>query len=322
MFFILASYVRSRKVLVRILGVIFLSAVLIAIWDLFKATASTAFLSETLVDILPATDRASRALGIGGSWTRLHFSLSIYFLMDIVLIGVCLLIRTMKASKWILYAVLGLFIVVLGMSGNRAAWISLATGLLVVLLLEKGIRIRWVPILVLFLVLLFSQELVISRITDTFQPQDTSWGRVDELLNTTLPFIASHPFGSGTGSMSASNSAIWIDSSDPTQFALQGGLLHSGYGLVGVETGAIGLVVFCCLLCSHIAVGIRIYHTLDDKLLKSLSLGIVAEVIAFAVFNNSAPGYIMSIYNFYFWLFAGLLIALPRIEARSIMQAS
>jgi O-antigen ligase len=105
-----------------------------------------------------------------------------------------------------------------------------------------------------------------------------------------------------------------------------------GYGVTGwhfidnqfirvlVETGLLGLTAFIFLLYSIFKEGWKVYKATDDKLYKGITMGFLAGLLGMIVHALGANTFIIIRIMEPFWLLAGIVIAIPTIEAKELSR--
>ncbi|MFX0199812.1 MAG: O-antigen ligase family protein, partial [Candidatus Hodarchaeota archaeon] len=103
-----------------------------------------------------------------------------------------------------------------------------------------------------------------------------------------------------------------------------------GYGVTGwyfidnqfirvlVETGILGLTAFIFLLYSIFKEGWKVYKATDDKLYKGISMGLLAGLVGLVIHSLGANTFIIIRIMEPFWLLAGIVMAIPTIEAKEL----
>jgi O-antigen ligase len=105
-----------------------------------------------------------------------------------------------------------------------------------------------------------------------------------------------------------------------------------GYGITGwyfidnqfirvlVETGLLGLTAFIFLLYSIFKEGWRVYKATEDKLYKGITMGFLAGLLGMIVHALGANTFIIIRIMEPFWLLAGIVMAIPTIEAKELSR--
>jgi O-antigen ligase len=147
--------------------------------------------------------------------------------------------------------------------------------------------------------------------------------RFEELKVFWLPYVLSHPMGSGVGTFSAvtGSTSAWeeIGRGFTTVWwrAVEYGPVHNGYLLVYAELGIVGVVSYIWLLWSVTCGCFRAIRIARSATLRSVSIGTFSAMLAFAVHDLAAPGIITFPMSLYFWAICGLGIAVSRIAAEA-----
>ena len=214
----------------------------------------------------------------------------------VVIIGMVGLVVTTARAGWGLLLATTIF---LGILTRRAAF-----GRIVVIALVAGIAIQT----------LLSVK-VTERAASAFEGNDVSAeSREAEFSTVTLPFVLSHPFGAGTGSMSAKGSAkVWAAGSD-VDLVLQSGVIHNGFLLVAIETGWLGLAMYVWLLFAAMRSAWNSYVAARDPLVRDLALGCFGTVFFFTGMNFFGPLLTVAMISFDIWIIFGLISLLPSLD--------
>jgi O-antigen ligase len=215
--------------------------------------------------------------------------------------------------------------VMLGMAGlvattARSSWgILIAVAFLMAVLARKAgfARILIVALIAGAVVQSSLSLKVADRAESTFQENDTSAeAREVEFSTVSLPFVLTHPFGAGTGSMSARGSAqVW--SGGATVDLLMHGIIHNGFLLVAIETGWLGLVAYIWLLAAATWSAWKAYLDSQDPLLRDLALASFGTLVFFTGMNFAAAMMTTANVNFDFWIIVGLVMLLPTLDKRA-----
>src|SRR5258706_11751745 len=120
----------------------------------------------------------------------------------------------------------------------------------------------------------------LERIRSAFKPSEDASFQVRQRSQAFIkPFIQSHPFGAGLGSIGA-----WSVRFTPNS-ALAKFAPDSGYRRVAVELGWLGLIVYCIFFAVILIVGVRNYYRMQDPLLKTYMAGILGAIFSIVVAN-------------------------------------
>ena len=96
-----------------------------------------------------------------------------------------------------------------------------------------------------------------------------------------------------------------------------GAVQEAWYVKTYLELGVFGLAIVLALLITILVRAFRIHQRLRDPRLKMVSAGIIAFMGFVLVYNAKAQYFDLDPTNVYFWLFAGLLMGLPRLDRAS-----
>jgi O-antigen ligase len=95
-----------------------------------------------------------------------------------------------------------------------------------------------------------------------------------------------------------------------------GAVQESWYVKAYLELGVFGLAIVLALLGTIVYRAARIHLRIRDPRLKFASAAILALMGWVLVYSLKAQYFDLDPINIYFWLFAGLLMGLPRLERR------
>ena len=149
----------------------------------------------------------------------------------------------------------------------------------------------------------------LERIRSAFNPSDDPSFQVRERSQTFIkPFIQSHPFGAGLGSVGG-----WGDRFTPNS-ALAKFAPDSGYRRVAVELGWVGLMVYCIFFAVTLKVGVKNYYGMKDPLLKSYMAGLLAVVFSIVVANYTQEVLIQIPTILIFYIIMALIVKLKKLD--------
>lgn len=162
------------------------------------------------------------------------------------------------------------------------------------------------------------QVKVTERALSTFDTQDTSRNaREAETYERMYPFVLQHPFGLGTGSMSAVSSfKVWGGGKN-IPFAIQGGLIHNNLLMIAIETGWIGPILFVWFLLSALILAVRNYRTARDPYLKAVSLALCGFVAFYMAMQVLGPVLLMPSISFIAFVMFAMLVIVPDLDVAS-----
>jgi putative inorganic carbon (hco3(-)) transporter len=118
-----------------------------------------------------------------------------------------------------------------------------------------------------------------NRIRSTFNPsQDPSMAVRDMKRQRLQEYVLSHPIGGGVNTTGQAGLKY-----SQGHYLAQGFDPDSGYLLIGLELGYIGLIIFMGLFSCAMIMGINNYFSLNDPLLKTLNLAFLMPMFALSV---------------------------------------
>jgi O-antigen ligase len=149
----------------------------------------------------------------------------------------------------------------------------------------------------------------IYRFQTAFKPSDDASFNVRKINQKRIqPFIQSHPLGGGLGS-----TGMWGKRFSPNSF-LANFPPDSGYVRVAVETGWLGLLIFCTLVFIILKVGINNYYTIKDPTLKSICLAMILVAFAYHIGNYPQEAIVQFPSNTLFYLVAAIIVITKRLD--------
>lgn len=119
--------------------------------------------------------------------------------------------------------------------------------------------------------------------------------------------------GAGSDSTGARYAFPNVELKTPTGGAVQ----EAWYVKAYLELGAFGLLVVIALLGTLLWRSFQVHRRLRDPRLKMVSAGILAFMGFVLLYNFKTQYFDLDPTNVYFWLFAGILMGLPRLERAS-----
>jgi len=213
-------------------------------------------------------------------------------------------------------------------AGTRTAYAMVPAGLLffVLVTLKKKTMIITGIIGVLGASIIFSDirnlgpfltTSSLERIRSAFKPSEDASYQVRQRSQAFIkPFIQSHPFGAGLGSIGAW-SARFTPNSKLAKFAPD-----SGYRRVAVELGWLGLIVYCIFFATVLIVGVRNYYRMQDPLLKTYMAGLLGAIFSIVVANYPQEALIQVPTILIFYIMMALIIKLKKLDETMAKQAS
>jgi hypothetical protein len=131
-----------------------------------------------------------------------------------------------------------------------------------------------------------------------------------EFVNRVVDVLAGGPLGMGTGSATGAARYAFGSSIQPITTHAN---TESWWIKLIYELGPVGLVLMLVMVGRPLWHAIRFHLRLPSGALRSVSTGLVAFVLVTLVFSAKAPVIDLDPINVYFWLFLGVLAALPNL---------
>ena len=254
--------------------------------------------------------------------TRLHFAA--YTVFFATMLPVTWWAAELLSGRRITRAALGLVaivqVAVIVVSGLRATWVAAAA----VAMVNVGANVRRlavVPLLAVValvaVVLVGGDNTLVSRVATTGSSGDIGFtGRLSELQNVWIPLISAHPLGLGTGTFTSTASSTWQSVVGTLQFSyLAKGVGHNGYLEILAEQGIIGFAAYLALIGTVFGVLLNNQGRLTRPVLKAVNRLALGQVIGYSLLNFLMPAPILFPVNVYFFVSAGLAVAVRRVEA-------
>lgn len=149
----------------------------------------------------------------------------------------------------------------------------------------------------------------LERIRSAFKPSEDASFKVREKSQAFIkPFIQSHPFGAGLGSI-----GIWSVRFTPNS-PLAKFAPDSGYVRVAVELGWIGLIVYCVFFIVILIVGIRNYYRMKDPLLRTYMAALLAVVFGIVIANYPQEALIQAPTILIFYIIMAFIVRLKKLD--------
>jgi len=224
-----------------------------------------------------------------------------------------------KSSLWYLM-LLGLIVIAAVSSGSRAALALTPLYFLLVAIMAGKWRHIWKP-----MVLIAACFVVMAGLLGV---------RADILIDYTSAVVAEYVGRAGVMSehIRALNTT-WLGSgvgmsTGPARYALTPGTaasqlvwLESFYAKTIVELGVPGLIMVLVLLAWLLLSGYRHLVRLKDPILRTFAAALLALLLVTVIYLAKGAFLDYDPLNVYFWLFAGILMKLPRLETPHIAGA-
>lgn len=242
-----------------------------------------------------------------------------------------------KRVNWLIWLILAVSLPAMLFTYSRASWLGFAGGLMVIgILLKKDKRVLILASLaaVLFLGYYVINNIQISRLADlpsqtfeerffeAFSPKRfineyRDKGRIFFVVNTPRYITSNYPlFGVGPGQFGGGAAAALHQTAKYDEFGLpfgiwgSEGVIDNNWLSILAESGIIGFGLYIAIFYFLFSTVLKVYRSSEDRFLKSLSLGYLGSIFAFAFQGNLGTYFEMRTLAFYFWLFGGLIIAL------------
>jgi len=257
-------------------------------------------------------------LYIGGHWRKFSFfSDPVAFSYNMNMAAIfCIALIAGKLPVWkksILGACTMLFLVSMLFSGTRAANVLVPAALFFFAILNYNKKVLlFVCLAAVGLIVLINVptgEPNIKRFQTAFKPNDDASYKLRKYNQERIkPYIYSHPLGFGLGSTGG-----WGD-----RFG-DGGLISkfqpdSGYIRVVVESGYVGLIIFCTLMFIIMRTGVNNYYRMKDPELKMYCQAILLIVFAYNIANFPQEALVQFPSNVFFSMDMALLTVLYRLD--------
>lgn len=265
-------------------------------------------------------------LFIGGQWRKFSiFTDPVAFSYNMVVSALlCIGLLTgpfSRRTKILLMISAFLCLTSMLFSGTRGAYVlpPAAMALYAILKFNKKVMVGAIIGALGFAALIFvpTTNPTIYRFQTAFKPSDDASFNVRKLNQKRIqPFIQSHPLGGGLGA-----TGMWGKRFAPNSF-LANFPPDSGYVRVAVETGWVGLLIFCTLMFIILKVGINNYYTIKDPTLKSICLAMILVIFAYHIGNYPQEAIVQFPSNTLFYLVAALIVITKRLDTQNnSMQA-
>jgi putative inorganic carbon (HCO3(-)) transporter len=220
-------------------------------------------------------------------------------------------------KKMVLGIFVCFFVMAMVYSGTRGSFILIpaAMALLLVLKLNKKVFVFGVLMFVALVIItrLPTSNSNLQRFQSAFRPSnDASFNVRKKNQKRIQPFIQSHPIGGGLGS-----TGVWGQRFSPNSY-LASFPPDSGYVRVAVETGWIGLLIFCTLMFVILRTGIKNYFKIKDPELKTYCLAMTLMVFALGIGNYPQEAFVQYPVNIYFYLIVALITITYKLDRKNL----
>jgi putative inorganic carbon (hco3(-)) transporter len=153
----------------------------------------------------------------------------------------------------------------------------------------------------------------LERIRSAFKPSEDASFQVRERSQAFIkPFIQSHPFGAGLGSV-----GIWSKRFTPDS-PLAKFAPDSGYVRVAVELGWIGLIVYCIFFFVILITGIRNFYRMHDPELKAYMAALLAVVFGLVIANYPQEALIQAPTILIFYIIMAFVVRLKKLDEQKL----
>jgi len=221
--------------------------------------------------------------------------------------------RIASHKKVLLGLLAGFFLFVMLYSGTRAAYVLLPAGLAMLAILNFNKRVLACVLvggsMLGLLIIMPTSNASLVRFQTAFRPgKDPSYNVRAENQRRIKPYILSHPIGGGLGSV-----GVWGQRFSPNSY-LSKFPPDSGYVRVAVETGWIGLLLFCIFNFVILYKGISYYYFIRDPELKTYCLAALLMIFAFDIGNYPQQAFVQYPSNVLFYLAMSILVITMRLD--------
>ena len=265
-------------------------------------------------------------LFIDGRWRKFSiFGDPVAFSYNMV-IGcmICISLFPLAKKRWQklgLAAMVILFLRAMLLSGTRGAYVLVPAALALYFILN--FKMKMLPYVIMAALLLVvairipTSNPTLYRFQSAFRPTNDASFNVRTMNQQRIkPYILSHPFGGGLGAAGASGVRF-----SPNSY-LAGFPPDSGYVRLAVETGWLGLLIFCLLVFAALVTGILNFFAIKSQELKGYCLSMVIAVFILNIGNYPQEAIIQFPTNILFYAAMALMIAAYRIDKKQTTLAS
>ena len=255
---------------------------------------------------------------IAGHWRKFSFfSDPVAFSYNMVTCSILCVVLIINASsiykKLLLGFLVFFFMLTMLYSGTRGAYVLFPAAIFMLAILKFNFKVLiyasfgFVFLIFLIFAPIYNQNIV--RFQSAFRPGDDPSFNLRKMNQKKIqPYIQTHPFGGGLGSI-----GTWGARFSPNSY-LSTVQPDSGYVRVAVESGWVGLLIFCSLLFVILANGIRNYYRIRDPELKNYCLAMVLIIYALSVGNYPQEAFVQFPTSVYFYLFIALIHVTYRLD--------
>jgi len=253
-----------------------------------------------------------------GHWRKFSiFSDPVAFSYNMVTCAIMCTVQILNTEniykRLIFVALIFFFLLNMMYSGTRGAYVLYPAALFLLAILKLNYKvIIFTSISFLFLIGLIFAPIYnqnVMRFQSAFRPSDDASFNVRKRNQKRIqPFIQEHPFGGGLGS-----TGTWGERFSPNSYLAQFPP-DSGYVRVAVETGWVGLLIFCSLMFSIMYNGIKNYYVIKDPELKNYCLAMILLVFALNIGNYPQEALVQFPHSVYFYLFVSLIFITRQLD--------
>ncbi|OLY91860.1 O-Antigen ligase [Cnuella takakiae] len=260
---------------------------------------------------LNSDPRYSELYFINGHWRKFSFftdpvtfayNMAISTILSFTLSTI---IQSIKI-KLILWALCIFFCFAMLFSGTRGAYILIPAAYLLYITLNFNRKTVIVAVIagtcMICLIIIPTSNPMLGRFQSAFKPSTDASFMVRKINQKKIqPFIQSHPFGGGLGA-----TGTWGQRFSPNSY-LANFPPDSGYVRVAVEQGWVGLLLFCSLIFTTLATGIKNFFRISNPELKNYCLAMTLIIFALNIGNYPQEALVQYPTNIYFYLAISLI---------------
>lgn len=313
-YYITSDIVKSKRDLALLIGGIIFGVACMGVYNIWRFPQPYGtFPATRLGKILPGP-------------AVVHWSGSAYLLPSGLLIGTAILGHVRGWLKPLMIIALLLGSTGIMLTNGRAQWFGIVVAL-AVMGFASGRLLTYTKMLFVVLVISGVVQMVLpiklaERAVSAFSEEDVSRNaREAETWSVTIPYVLTHPFGAGTGSLTSAYSAkVWTKSSLDT--VIRNGTIHNNILLVAIETGWLGAIAWIWFLIAVILGAQKVHSETKDPFLKDVGLGLFGVMVSYAILNFFAPMTVASLISFGFWVLVGLLPVLPALDQLTLSRTT
>ena len=237
------------------------------------------------------------------------------WLIALFVMGIPALMLTYSRASWFAFF-LGFLFIGLWIKRDRRIGIALVSFILIIgtYLAISGLSVRYITDT--------PGQTVADRFFESFSyarwaSEYYGLGRTYWMVQTPLEVVSHSPFfGVGPGQFGGGaaaalhNTKVYESLGLPFGvFGTEGYIDNNWFSLWG-ETGTIGVVLYMWILFLLFRYAVNLYRTSKDPFTRSIAIGFAACVLAFAFNGFSSTLFEIRTAAFYFWMYAGFVIAL------------